>query len=194
MRTARYPYILNGILFGATVGAGFACFETAGYALNMGLLPGLLPALQGQQQVTPDAMHSGVIAMLQLLKLRGIEAPLGHVAWTALAGGAFWRVKKDKAASISMFFDRAFLKTFLIPVSMHAIWDAPFQLPFWGNQIITGLISWYVVFGLVQQGLKQVKAEQKKNLETTLATLGLGTPVRVTTETVAVVASGTVTA
>ena len=41
MRTARYPYILNGILFGATVGAGFACFETAGYALNMGLLPGL---------------------------------------------------------------------------------------------------------------------------------------------------------
>jgi RsiW-degrading membrane proteinase PrsW (M82 family) len=34
MRSTRYKYILNGILFGATVGAGFACFETAGYALN----------------------------------------------------------------------------------------------------------------------------------------------------------------
>jgi protease PrsW len=169
MRSARYPYILNGILFGATVGAGFACFETAGYALNMGLLPGLLPAIQGLQQVSPAAMHSGVVAMLQLLKMRGIEAPLGHVAWTALAAGAFWRVKKDKTASVSMLFDTRFLKTFLIPVTMHAIWDAPWQLPFAGNQIITGLISWYVVFGLVQQGLRQVQEEQKTRLQTSLA-------------------------
>jgi RsiW-degrading membrane proteinase PrsW (M82 family) len=169
MRTARYPYILNGILFGATVGAGFACFETAGYALNMGLLPGLLPGLQGAQQVSPAAMHDGVVSMLQLLLLRGIEAPLGHVAWTALAGGAFWRVKKDRPVSVTMLFDPRFLKTFLIPVSMHAIWDAPWQLPFAGNQIITGFISWYVVFGLVQQGLRQVQAEQKTHLETTLA-------------------------
>jgi RsiW-degrading membrane proteinase PrsW (M82 family) len=176
MRSARYPYILNGILFGATVGAGFACFETAGYALNMGLLPGLLPAIQGAQQVTPDAMHAGVVAMLDLLKLRGIEAPLGHVAWTALAGGAFWRVKKDRTASLSMLFDTRFLKTFLIPVAMHAIWDAPWQLPFAGNQIITGFISWYVVFGLVQQGLRQVQAEQKVSLQSTLANVEAATP------------------
>jgi RsiW-degrading membrane proteinase PrsW (M82 family) len=168
MRTARYPYVLNGILFGATVGAGFACFETAGYALNMGLLPGLLPGLQGAQQITPDAMHGGVISMLQLLLLRGIEAPLGHVAWTSIAAGAFWRVKKDQPFSFGMVFDHRFLKAFLIPVSLHAIWDAPFQLPFQGNQIITGLISWYVVFGLVQQGLRQVQTEQKVRLQTTL--------------------------
>jgi RsiW-degrading membrane proteinase PrsW (M82 family) len=175
MRSARYPYILNGILFGATVGAGFACFETAGYALNMGLLPGLLPAIQGAQQVTPAAMHAGVLSMLDLLKLRGIEAPLGHVAWTALAGGAFWRVKKDRAASVSMLFDTRFLKAFLIPVAMHAIWDAPWQLPFAGNQIITGFISWYVLFGLVQQGLRQVQAEQKVSLQSTLASVEAST-------------------
>jgi RsiW-degrading membrane proteinase PrsW (M82 family) len=171
MRTARYPYILNGILFGATVGAGFACFETAGYALNMGLLPGLLPGVQGAQQVSPDAMHAGVVSMLQLLLLRGIEAPLGHVAWTALAAGAFWRVKKDKPVSVKMLFDPRFLKAFLIPVSLHAIWDCPWQLPFAGNQIITGFISWYVVFGLVQQGLRQVQEEQKTRLQTTLASV-----------------------
>jgi RsiW-degrading membrane proteinase PrsW (M82 family) len=175
MRSARYPYILNGILFGATVGAGFACFETAGYALNMGLLPGLLPAIQGAQQVSPAAMHSGVVTMLQLLKMRGIESPLGHVAWTALAAGAFWRVKKDKPTSVAMLFDSRFLKTFLIPVSMHAIWDAPWQLPFAGNQIITGLVSWYVVFGLVQQGLRQVQAEQKTRLQSTLANVEAST-------------------
>jgi RsiW-degrading membrane proteinase PrsW (M82 family) len=169
MRSARYPYMLNGILFGATVGAGFACFETMGYALNMGLLPGLLPAVQGAQQVTPAAMSAGVSSMLSLLLMRGIESPLGHVAWTAIAGGVFWRVKQGRATSISMLFDHRFLKAFIIPVGMHAIWDAPVQLPFAGNQIITGLISWYVVFGLVQQGLRQVQEQQKANLQTALA-------------------------
>ena len=109
--------------------------------------------------------------MLQTLRLRGIESPLGHVAWTALSAGAFWRVKRDKPFSPAMLMDVGFLKAFAIPVSMHAIWDAPaaLQLPFDGNQIITGLITWYVVFGLVQQGLRQVKEEQKSHLQSALA-------------------------
>ena len=95
------------------------------------------------------------------------------MAWTAIAAGAFWRVKMDKPASPSMFLDTRFLKAFLIPVSMHALWDAPafMQLPFYGNDIITGAISWYVVFGLVQQGLRQVKEEQRTQLQHTLQTV-----------------------
>jgi hypothetical protein len=42
-------------------------------------------------------------------------------------------------------------------------------LPFSGNQIITGLVTWYVVFGLVQQGLRQVKQEQMAHLQSTLS-------------------------
>ena len=172
MRSIRYKYILNGILFGATVGAGFACFETTGYALNSALLPGLLQGLQAGQTIDV-ATHSGIVAMLQILRLRGILAPLGHVAWTAIACGAFWRVKQDKPLNPSMFLDTRFIKAFLIPVSMHALWDAPafMQLPFLGNSIITGVISWYVVFGLVQQGLKQVKEEQRSHLQQTLQTV-----------------------
>jgi RsiW-degrading membrane proteinase PrsW (M82 family) len=175
MRSVRYKYILNGILFGAVVGAGFAAFETAGYALNDGFLQGLLPTIVQNgslsKQVMAVAMHRGVIGMLQVLRLRGILAPLGHVAWTALAAGAFWRVKQDKKTSVAMLFDQRFLKAFMIPVVLHAIWDAPCQLPFSGNQILTGIVAWYVVFGLVQQGLRQVKEEQKAHLETTLATV-----------------------
>ncbi len=103
MRSVRYKYILNGILFGAVVGAGFAAFETAGYALNDGFLQGLLPTVVKygslSNQVVALAIHRGVIGMLQVLRLRGILAPLGHVAWTALAAGAFWRVKQDKPAT-----------------------------------------------------------------------------------------------
>lgn len=167
MRSVRYKYILNGILFGATVGAGFAAFETAGYALNQGLLTGLLTGFT-HGQTLDAATHDGVVRMLSVLRLRGIEAPLGHVAWTALAAGAFWRVKQGKPTSPGMLFDTRFLKAFMIPVVLHAVWDAPLQLPFQGNQIITGLITWYVVFGLVQQGLRQVKEEQKIHLQSAL--------------------------
>ncbi len=167
MRSVRYKYILNGILFGATVGAGFAAFETAGYALNQGLLTGLLTGFT-HGQTLDAATHDGVVRMLKVLRLRGIEAPLGHVAWTALAAGAFWRGKQGKPTTPGMLFDTRFLKALMIPIVLHAVWDAPLQLPFQGNQIITGLITWYVVFGLVQQGLRQVKEEQKAHLQSAL--------------------------
>ncbi len=45
--------------------------------------------------------------------------------------------------------------------------------------VVTGLITWYVLFGLVQQGLQQVREEQMTHLQGALAhveaTLGLGT-------------------
>ena len=167
VRGVRYKYILNGILFGATVGAGFAAFETAGYALNDGFLDGLLTGIT-HGQTLGVATHGGVVVMLHVLWLRGILAPLGHVAWTALSAGAFWRVKQGKPTSVGMLFDTHFLKAFMIPVVLHAVWDAPLQLPFEGNQIITGVITWYVVFGLVQQGLRQVKEEQRTHLQSAL--------------------------
>jgi RsiW-degrading membrane proteinase PrsW (M82 family) len=172
MHSVRYKYILNGLLFGATVGAGFAAFETMGYALNVGLLNGYLNIVSQAGSLAPQvqttAMSTGVSQMISLLLLRGIEAPLGHVAWTALSAGAFWRVKQGRPFSPSMLVNPHFLKAFAIPVVMHATWDAPWQLPFSGNQIITGLITWYVVFGLVQQGLRQVKEEQMTHLQGTL--------------------------
>jgi len=167
MRSVRYKYILNGILFGATVGAGFAAFESAGYALNEGFLAGMLTGIT-HGQTLKVATHGGVVEMLRVLRLRGILAPLGHVAWTALAAGAFWRVKQGKPTNVTMLFDTRFLKAFMIPVVLHAIWDAPLQMPFLGSQISTGIITWYVVFGIVQQGLRQVKEEQKSHLQSTL--------------------------
>ena len=156
VRGVRYKYILNGLLFGATVGAGFAAFETSGYALNQGLLAG-------------SSLHNGVVLMLEVLRTRAFLTPWGHVAWTAIAAGAFWRLKGSQPMQLSMLFDSRFLKAFMIPVVLHTLWDVPWQLPFDGNYIISAVVSWYVVFGLVQQGLHQVKDEQRAHLQMTLA-------------------------
>jgi len=155
IRGVKYKYILNGLLFGATVGAGFAAFETAGYALNKGLLAG-------------HDLASGVANMLAVLSVRAFLTPWGHVAWTAIAAAALWRVKGAKPLKPAMFFDKRFLMAFMIPVVLHTFWDCPWQLPFEGNAIISAVVSWYVVFGLVQQGLRQVKEEQRAHLQQTL--------------------------
>ena len=181
VRGVRFKYQLNGILFGATVGAGFSAFETMGYGFRS-FLPVFFHAIQtaGTSAAAQDqAMNSGVEAMMGTLLLRMFTAaPLGHMVWTAIAAGAFWRVKQDKPFAVTMLLNRRFWMAFLIPVVMHAGWDAPIQLPLMGNQIVTGVISWYVLFTLVQQGLRQVKQEQMTQLQSALATveatLGLG--------------------
>jgi RsiW-degrading membrane proteinase PrsW (M82 family) len=193
VRGVRFKYQLNGILFGATVGAGFSCFETMGYAFGInggGFLAGFVQALaqigttqaaQTQAQALNLAMSTGVVQMLHELLVRMFTAaPLGHMVWTAISAGAFWRVKQDRPFSAGMLGDKHFLMAFAIPVLLHAFWDAPWQLfGGFGNEIIAGLIGWYVLFTLVQQGLQQVKQEQKTNLQGALAnveaTLGLGT-------------------
>jgi RsiW-degrading membrane proteinase PrsW (M82 family) len=175
----RFKYELNGILFGATVGAGFACFETSGYGFDA-ILSSLTPVIQAGNVShgfpTAQALVVAVESMMSNLVLRGIESPLGHVAWTAIAAGAFWRVKGDKPTSVAMLLDGRFLKAFAIPVLMHTLWDLSILIPslpaFMGLllPIVTGFITWYVLFGLVQQGLQQVKQEQMTHLVGTLAT------------------------
>ncbi|MGA3333228.1 MAG: PrsW family intramembrane metalloprotease [Terracidiphilus sp.] len=172
VRSVRFKYQLNGILFGATVGAGFSAFETMGYGLQS-FLPAFIQGLQqaGTSQAGQNqALSAATAAMMGELFLRMFTAaPLGHMVWTAISAGAFWRVKQDRPFSAGMLLDKHFLMAFAIPVLMHAAWDAPIQLPFLGNEIITGTISWYVLFTLIQQGLKQVKQEQMSHLQSTLA-------------------------
>ncbi len=141
-RSFKGKYILNGLLYGAAVGAGFAFFESAGYAFEFLEKSGKL-----------DVMFS-------VIQLRAILTPFGHVAWTAIAAGALWRVKGDRPFQLSMLFDGGFLRTMFIPMILHMAWDSPFSSPFDIHLFALGAIGWFVVFGLVQQGLRQIRDEQ----------------------------------
>jgi RsiW-degrading membrane proteinase PrsW (M82 family) len=142
MRRSGGKYILNGLLYGAAVGAGFAFFESAGYAFEQLL----------------RAQNLG--AATENIQLRALLAPFGHVAWTAISAGALWRAKGDGPMTAALTAP-SFLKAFLIPVVLHMLWNSPIQLPLLAKYAIIGVVAWFVVFGLVQQGLKQVKREQK---------------------------------
>lgn len=147
-KSKKSNYILNGLLVGAAVGAGFAAFETAGYILRYGL-------------------NGGLSTMLGVIKLRGFLAPGGHVAWAAIEGAALMYVKGFEKLDRKHLNDKRFLLICLIPVVLHGIWDMPINLPYYLLQIILTVLAWLVIIYFINLGLKQVddakKLESKKN-------------------------------
>jgi len=134
----RYAFALNGLLFGAAVGAGFAAFESAGYALNYGL-------------------KGGSDVMIQVITQRGVLSPFAHIAWTAIAACAVWRVRAEGVPLAQAVVHRKFLVLFAVPVALHFIWNSSFQLPLMGKFVLLGFVAYVVIFSLVQSGLKEVR-------------------------------------
>jgi RsiW-degrading membrane proteinase PrsW (M82 family) len=130
----KYRWILNGMLFGAAIGAGFAGFESAGYAYRYGL---------------------EVITTRGLLAICG-----GHVLWTALVGGALWRVRGAQKFEWGMLAQPRFLRVFGLAVAMHMVWDAPLNLPFHLKSIVLGFVVWVALLSYVQAGLRQIRGAQ----------------------------------
>ena len=151
---ARYPWILNGMLFGAAVGAGFACFESAGYAFFSLFQP---------DPDNPAAVGPNLSQSINTIVLRGALAPFGHVVWTALAAGALWRVKLAGGLDLRMLWSQRVLRMLLVVVALHALWDFKYTsvLPFYLGQLTLGVLAWVLAFGMLQNGLKQIKAAQE---------------------------------
>ncbi len=143
-RDNKCKYILNGLLIGAAVGAGFAAFETAGYILRYGL-------------------NGGVETMLGVIKLRGVLAPGGHVAWAAIEGAALMFAKGFDKLSKKHLNDKRFLLVCLIPIVLHGIWDMPINAPMYLVPITLTVLAWVVIVYFINLGLKQV--DEAKRLE-----------------------------
>lgn len=139
-------YILNGLLIGAAVGAGFAAFETAGYILRNGI-------------------NNGLQTMLYVIKIRGFLAPGGHVAWAAIEGAALMFVKGFEKIDKKHLNDKRFLLICLIPVVLHGIWDMPLNIPYAGTQIAVSIIAWLVIIYFINLGLQQIDQAKKLDLK-----------------------------
>ena len=148
VRKRRYPWTLNGMLFGATVGTGFAVFETSGYALTSGL-------------------NSGMASLFQTIYERGALSVLGgHALWTALVGGALWRVRGQREFKWDMLREPAFLRVFALSVALHMLWNSPFDPPLELKFIAIGFITWIAVLSYIQFGLAEIRQAQRAGGDT----------------------------
>jgi RsiW-degrading membrane proteinase PrsW (M82 family) len=96
----------DGIVLGAIVGAGFAAFESAGYALSTLL------------------KHTGdhpIADVMSTEMTRAVYSPFAHITWTALLGGALFVTSRGPRFDLRA---AAVVGTVLGTIALHAAWDA----------------------------------------------------------------------
>lgn len=98
--------VRDGLLLGATVGLGFASFESSGYTLNAGFSNG-------------DGFSARDLVSEELL--RAAIAPLGHGVWTGLLGAALFGSSRGRPHPR---INLVVIATFLVASLLHALWDA----------------------------------------------------------------------
>ncbi|MDH2443538.1 PrsW family glutamic-type intramembrane protease [Amnibacterium sp. CER49] len=145
-KTAR-----QGALLGAVVGAGFAAFESAGYAFSA--------ALTGQ--------GIDLQSLLQTEVIRAVLTPLGHVLWTAVLGAAIFAASRDGRR---YRFTIGVVVAYVVVSVLHGLWDsmgaigAVVAVLVTGNRIVPAL-----VYGFVRPGT----AAEVSSLSTAFYVVGL---------------------
>lgn len=134
LRKPGRRYILNGVVIGGAVGAGFAAIETTGYFMDYGL---------------------------SNLLVRGLLAPGGHVLWAAIYGGALAMVVGQGKLQLRHFTNLGFLKYFGISCLLHFIWNSNLhtvRIPVFGDatQLILTVAGWVVLLHVLNKGIQQV--------------------------------------
>jgi protease PrsW len=101
--------VTQGALLGATVGAGFAAFESAGYAFNAAI----------------TTRGIDLFSLLETEVTRAVLAPVGHVLWTAILGAViFGAAKQGRRFRWSWWI----LLTYVGVSLLHAAWDSSSEI------------------------------------------------------------------
>ncbi len=99
----RYRSEAAGIVLGVATAAGFAGLETMGYGL-----------------VSFLASKGNLGVLDEVLLVRGLTSPAGHIAWTGLVCAVLWRERLKAGHAI---FNWRVGGAFATAVILHALWD-----------------------------------------------------------------------
>lgn len=99
-KTAR-----QGALLGATVGAGFSAFESAGYAFNAAI----------------TTRGIDLSSLLQTEVARAVLSPVGHVLWTAILGAVLFGVAHGRPR---FRWAWSVLVAYVVVSVLHGLWDS----------------------------------------------------------------------
>jgi RsiW-degrading membrane proteinase PrsW (M82 family) len=93
----------DGLLLGVACGAGFAALETMGYAFT-----------------TLIRSRGSITDTVDILLLRGVLSPAGHMAWTGIAAAALYGAAQTWRRQEILRFVGAFIGA----VVLHTLWDS----------------------------------------------------------------------
>jgi RsiW-degrading membrane proteinase PrsW (M82 family) len=105
----RSFHLRDGMVLGATVGFGFAALESSGYALAS-----LFVVYQHRLYLSLDS-----VVYTELI--RGVLAPFGHGAWSAIVGGAIFAAARRTG---HLRLSWGVVGAFLLVAVLHAVFDS----------------------------------------------------------------------
>ena len=134
----NYRCILDGLLIGTAIGAGFSALESVIYAYQA------------------YRWFGGFEAMMESIIRRSIVTPGTHIAWSAITGASVvcFIYKKSKKYALSIPFC----------IMVHALWNM--TSIFLLHMLLTFAV-WLIVFILIIEGKEEVKLceERRKSVE-----------------------------
>jgi RsiW-degrading membrane proteinase PrsW (M82 family) len=140
----------QGALLGATVGAGFAAFESAGYAFNAGVTSG----------------GFDLVSLLHTEVLRSVLTPVGHVLWTAVLGAAIFGASRTGTRyRLTLGVVGAFVGVAIL----HGLWDSMGGIASLLAVVVTGNAIPALQYGFLRPGT----AAEVSSLASTFYAVGL---------------------
>src|SRR4051794_16557989 len=118
--------IRDGMILGASVGFGFAAFESAGYAFT---------ALFTERGLS-------LMQVVQTEILRGLLSPLGHGLWTAILGGVLFAVSTREHFVLSP----RLLVAYLGVAVLHGLWDSMHSIAVLITLVLTSAPGQFAAF------------------------------------------------
>jgi RsiW-degrading membrane proteinase PrsW (M82 family) len=149
-RRLQHKYATDGLILGASVGFGFAAFESAGYAFT---------ALFTEQGLS-------LMQLVQTELLRGLLAPVGHGLWTAVLGGVLFSASGREHFA----FTRRLVLAYLGVSVLHALWDGMHSIALLVTLVLTGT---RYQFALLDRGYEPQPTGTQATLFTVLSWGGL---------------------
>ncbi|NJC70789.1 PrsW family intramembrane metalloprotease [Planosporangium thailandense] len=149
-RRLHVKSVRDGMILGASVGFGFAAFESAGYAFT---------ALFTEHGLS-------LMQLVETELLRGLLSPVGHGLWTAILGGVLFSPSTREHFLLSGRLFVAYLGVSLL----HALWDSMHQIAMILTLLWTGT-AWQ--YNLLARGYLPQPTETQVRLMTFLDWAGL---------------------
>ena len=141
MHYRQQCYILQGMLIGAAVGAGFAVFESAGYAM------------------------AGNTDIIGSILTRGLMSPACHTAWGALIGGGTMLINRG-VLKYKFLINPKFSALYLFVCLLHFAWNYLLDTNYTLNHNLQlSVFTWFLLLMLLWAGVLQIRKFKEQNYQ-----------------------------
>lgn len=153
-------YGINGFVIGATVGAGFAGFESVQYAFNSAQSVMTMQGEAGQIVQVVQTSMSGSVVYSQILRL--LLSVGGHVMYCAPYSAEVARNTKNGKITISSILNINVILVFLASSVIHGLWNNDvFEIPggrvgYYMYLIVLITLLWILGLKVLRRSLNQV--------------------------------------